>query len=111
MTTKERFIKTGEIQISNHPISGLKRLAILENYNGLIWTPATKRITLNFNVIYLNESGEPLNDRTVPGYFKVLVASDQEYEDLIVQVDNDINIFDIMVSIIQLRDSQGKFDI
>lgn len=83
MTTLERFSQFGEIEISNDPISGFKRLAILQG--GLLWFPVCKQVILDLEIHYLDNNKNRLNLQRLPAYKKRLMA------DMNGRVDQDFN--------------------
>lgn len=72
MTTLERFIQLGEIEISRHPKNQMRRLLVLEE--GLRWYPTQKAIALNFWVYYLNEDGSRATDKSLQPYLRDISA-------------------------------------
>ncbi len=75
MTTLERYIALGEIEIPRHPENNKRRLAVLSG--GHHWYPIQKQIILHFTVKYLNEQGEPLNKISMPDY-NIKLQADSE---------------------------------
>jgi len=47
----------------------------------------------------------------LPKYFKSLIASGAEYDGLLVMCDDEINVFDLMISLTLQRAQEGKFDL
>lgn len=72
MTVKEKFIATGGIEISRHPDTSLRRLAVLEN--GMLWFPAQKQVFLKFKIYYLDEEGNLLKKSSILPYERELLA-------------------------------------
>jgi len=112
MTPLELFITTGEIIISNDPVSGFKRKAILSR--GFSWLPTFKQIILDYEIQYYETS-----ELRYPNYFKKLIADNDtlidgtnlpEYQYFMNLVSVQNNIFEVIYNITMLRDSQGKFN-
>lgn len=127
------------IDISNCPISGLKRKVISKK---LIWDEAVRQVIIDCRIGYFKQDNTQITDseRYKP-YNKPLVASDslvnpltgvllttqqvldyknninigftpiQEYDFYAVMSNIPIVLSTTIIGIIQIRDSQGKFDI
>lgn len=108
MTQKEKFIQEGKIEITAHPITGVRRTAKLLNFT---WRPGQKVISLEYEIAYLDADGETYNLLSMPGYFKPLVASGDEYDGIVATCNNEINVFDLMIELTLQRAQEGKFDI
>lgn len=68
----ENFIEKGEIEIKRDPISGLRRLAVLQN--NMWWNPVFKQAGLNYMVHYLDEQVNKLTGERFRPYQWHLVA-------------------------------------
>lgn len=68
----QRFIETGEIEITNDPENSMRRLAVLQNR--MWWDPVLKQAGLNYMVYYLNEAGERVTGQRFIPYAWPLVA-------------------------------------
>ncbi len=131
MTQLERFIQNGEIEISTNPITGVRRLAVLQG--GFHWYQNAKQIILNYTVFYLYANGERYNLESMRPYEVPLMADSTikvdaqgnkvepsetpeyealptEYDFLVAIANNEVNIFQVMLNTTLLRDYQGKFN-
>lgn len=138
MTNLERYITLGEIEIAPDPISGLRRLAVLEN--GQNWHPVHKQAGLQYMVHFLDSEGNRLtgerfrpyrwplvadNNTKVDAQFNVLYApsvTDENYEEslqaynsakseyqaLLDAVIAGANFFELQYNMTMLRSAQGK---
>jgi hypothetical protein len=131
MTELERLITKGEVQINPHPITGITRLAVLEN--GFHWYPLKEQIIMQYTVYYLDANGERYTLESLKGYLKNMIADGvtfvnqqgnvivpepedntvykTEYQFFVDIANAQINIFQLMLDTTLLRASQGKFDI
>lgn len=129
MAEIDNFINSGIVSISADPISGLKRQVILDKFS---WNQSAKTIVLNCTCKYLDNTDNFLNKKRLPDYGVDLKAANDvfvdkntgefvnsddinaigEYDYFIGVANNPINIFQMIFSIIKLRDQvQKKFDI
>jgi len=109
MTQKELFLTEGKIEINRHPITNVRRMAILQG--GFNWNPVLKFIKLDYTISYLDEQGQEYNLQSMSKYTRTLKASDEEYENLIYACDSEINVFDMIISLTIQRAEEGKFNI
>lgn len=124
MTQLETFISTGDIEISRHPITNIRRLLSLDR--GFYWLPKSSQIVMDFTVNYLDETGNKYQLESIKSYNKSLIAdivntvdssgandpssTITEYQYFVNIANNNVNIFNVMLNTVLLRVSQGKFD-
>jgi len=110
------------IQISNCPVTGLTRKL---EYDFLIYK-TNRQIIIDCTVHYINSQGNIININGLKSYKRPLVASDSKVNSQTGMLDpeGDINEFDYydqmgnmqiaiyaqILNIINLRDSEGKFN-
>lgn len=132
MTELERFIKTGEIEISKHPLSNIRRVAKLQVQG---WLPQERQVMLNFTVHYIDDNGNPFDNRSLQPYQIQLIAhsvkvdpitfnpidpgdesyqsAKTEYDIIVDQLNDSVNAFEKMFTMTLYRDSKeggSKFD-
>jgi hypothetical protein len=124
MTELEKYIADGEIEISRHPVTNMRRLL---KEQAFIHNQLKKEISIESEVCYMDEGGEIINYVSMPSYDKVLTADTRtmidpqtmspvteggvsEYDFFVGMANAQINIFQVRLDVIKLRDSQGKFD-
>jgi hypothetical protein len=125
MTELERYIETGEVEITRHPITNIRRLLKEDLF---IHNQRNKEISIEFKVIWLDENGEVINKTSMPSYSRTLTADRftsinpqtmevveeggvTEYDFFVGIANNPVNIFQVRLDTIKMRAAQGKFDI
>jgi hypothetical protein len=126
MTQLELLTTEGDIVISDCPVTNYGRIARVVQE----WNPMTKEVKLNCWVCYM-QNGERINSKRFTPYNVILKATKDtfvnantgefvdssvadaipEYDFFVAMANNNINIFQVILNTVLLRDSQGRFNL
>lgn len=96
------------INISNDPITGLKRKVTVESLS-IEFT--NKKVILRCSINFYDQSNQPINNTRIHTYVRDLYDDGAAFDAWYAQAQNPINLLSTIQSIVALRDSEGKFDI
>lgn len=126
MTQLQLLTTEGDIVISDCPITKYGRIARVVQ----TWNPMEKQVTLDCWICY-TQDGERINSKRFAPYTVQLKAtmdtfvdprtgqiveqgtegSMSEYDFFVAMANNNINIFQVILNTVLLRDSQGRFNL